>query len=124
MAASNFPILRGLDAQQSRTQDNVSQVLTPVAKALQNTPIMGAPPPSWILPSLLNGYASFGLGTAAPAFHRDALGYVHLKGLLQISVLSEDLIQGTNHVPRLTNLTLLCFVDRRCRAHWSDLQIS
>jgi len=80
MAASNFPILRGLDVQQSRTQDNVSQVLTPVAKALQNTPIMGAPPPAWIRPSCLNGFSTPAtVQFPAASFHKDALGYVHCK---------------------------------------------
>ena len=80
MVSPYFPVLRGPDPQQSRVQDNVQSVLGPVAKSLQNTPIMGAPPPSWIRPSLLNGWTSDTAGVAVIAFHRDALGYVHVGG--------------------------------------------
>lgn len=80
MAASSFPILRGPDAQQSRVQDNVSALVTPVARALQGTPIMGAPPPAWILATPLNGFSTpSSAGFPSISFHRDALGYVHVK---------------------------------------------
>ena len=83
MASNQFTVLRGPDAQQSRVQDNISAVLSSVAKALQNTPIMGAPPPAWILPELQNGFIQFAAGTATCAFHKDALGYVHCGGLVK-----------------------------------------
>lgn len=89
MAADRFPILRGLDAQQSRVQDNVQGVLGPVAKALQNTPIMGAAAPSWIRPDqLLNGWSNFGGAQAPVGYHRDALGYVHVRGYLTAGTLA------------------------------------
>lgn len=83
MASSSFPILRGPDVQQSRTQDNVNGVLQPVAKAVMNTPIMGAPAPVWVLPDLLNGWVNFGGAFATAAFHKDCLGYVHLRGTIK-----------------------------------------
>lgn len=86
MPSSRFPVLRGSDVQQSRVQDNVQGLLGPIAKALQGTPIMGAPSPAWIRPSLLNGFADFGGGYAKAAYHRDALGYVHVKGLVAHAV--------------------------------------
>lgn len=83
MASSQFPILRTPEQpQQSRVQDGIASVFNPVAKALQNTPIMGAPAPAWIQPDLLNGWANIGAQFATAAFHRDALGYVHCKGVL------------------------------------------
>lgn len=78
MASSSVLKLRG-GAHDSRTTDNVSAVLNPLAEAVGNTPIMGADPPAWIRPDLAGGYSQ----TAAPqpitAFHKDALGYVHAK---------------------------------------------
>lgn len=76
----NFPVIRGPDAQQNRTQDGITNVLGSVAKAVINTPIMGAPPPPWIKPSLLNGWISTTAGIAFISFHKDALGYVHVGG--------------------------------------------
>lgn len=73
-----FQRLRG-EGQPTRAQDNVAAVLDPLAEAVGNTPIMGAAPPAWIRPDLTGGYSQ----TAAPqpitAFHKDALGYVHVK---------------------------------------------
>lgn len=64
----------------SRVQDNINQTLQPVAEALQQTPIMGAPAPDWVtLLPLQNGFAATGGGQASPAYHRDALGYVWVK---------------------------------------------
>ena len=77
----NFGRLYGADPQQSRVQDNVQSVLGPLAKAVQNTPIMGAAPPAWIRPSLLNGFTA-GAPFPLPAYHRDCLGYVHVKGFV------------------------------------------
>lgn len=88
MPSSRFPVLRGPDIQQSRVQDNVQAVLGPVAQALQSTPIMGAAPPSWIAPSPLNGWANIG-GIRSPlGFHKDALGYVHLRGYMLAGTLN------------------------------------
>jgi hypothetical protein len=81
VSTSRFPILRGLDVQQSRVQDNVNSVLGPVAQALQNTPIMGGPLPTMTAPSLLAGLVNFNIIFYAPmSWHIDALGYVHLGG--------------------------------------------
>jgi hypothetical protein len=80
VVANRFPVIRTADVQQSRVQDNIAALVTPVAKALQNTPIMGAPPPAWIKPTCINGFTS-PASTAFPvaSFHKDALGYVHVK---------------------------------------------
>ncbi len=83
MAGTVFPKLRGADVQQSRTQDNIAAVLNPLAQALANTPIMGAPPPGWISPSLLNGFSNVGPPFALIGFHLDVLGYFHGKGVLK-----------------------------------------
>lgn len=82
MGSPAFPKLRGADAQSSREQDNVSTQLQPIAVALAKTPIMGAPPPGWIAPSLLNGFVNLGGAFAVAGLHRDALGYVHTKGMV------------------------------------------
>lgn len=82
MASSQFPILRTPEQpQQSRVQDGIANVMGPVARALQNTPIMGAPAPAWIRPDFLNGWVNTGAPYALVAFHKDALGYVHTKGV-------------------------------------------
>ena len=64
---------------EARTQDNIAATVTPIATRLNATPIMGAPAPAWIRPDLVGGYSQ----TAAPqpvvAYHKDALGYVHVK---------------------------------------------
>lgn len=79
----NFLKLRNAgDIQSNRVQDNVSATLGPVATALANTPIMGAPPPSWIRPALLSDFVNVGGGFALTAYNRDALGYVHSKGVV------------------------------------------
>ena len=76
-APTRFQKLRG-DGQPVRTQDNVGAVLDPLAEAVGNTPIMGAPPPPPIRPDLLNGFEDLGDPYALTSYHRDALGYVHL----------------------------------------------
>ncbi len=82
MGSSSFPKLRGADGQASRVQDNISQQLQPIADALAQTPIMGAAAPEWLTPYLLADFTNFG-GIYAPAsFHRDALRYVHGRGLI------------------------------------------
>jgi hypothetical protein len=74
--------LRG-DGQPSRVQDNVGQVIDPLAKAVGKTPIMGAPPPPWIRPNIeaASNYEQAPSSTAVPlpllSYHKDALGYVH-----------------------------------------------
>ncbi len=75
---SRFPVLRSADVQQSRVQDAIAALVEPVCKAVQDTPIMGAPPPPWIYATPINGFAA----PASAAFsrlgyHKDALGYVH-----------------------------------------------
>ena len=78
-APANFLKLRGIDATQTRTQDNINGTLAPVAAALGATPIMGAPPPAWIRPDILNGYGQLAAPLPLCAYHKDALGYVHTK---------------------------------------------
>lgn len=80
-APSQFPKLTG-EGHDSRTQDNVSATLTPLARAISATPIMGAPAPSWIAPDLLNGFTNIGGAFSACGYHKDALGYVHVRGVL------------------------------------------
>lgn len=82
MASPSFLKVRSSDADPSRVQDNVNQTLQPIATALNATPIMGAPPPSWVRPALVGGFTNVGGAQALLAYHRDALGYVHLKGAL------------------------------------------
>lgn len=84
---SNFGILRGPDEQQSRVQDNINAVLSPVAKALQNTPIMGAASPAWTTATLLNGWTN---NTAVlPAqYFKDALGFVHMRAAITAGTLN------------------------------------
>lgn len=86
---SQFPKLRTNEQpQQSRTQDNVSQVLTPIATALSATPLLGAPPPAWVAEDFVGTSWGFYAGVAGsnsasfphPAHHMDALGYVHIRG--------------------------------------------
>lgn len=78
-APSQFPRLRG-DAHDSRTQDNIAGTLTPIASALNATPIMGAAAPAWIAPDLVADFANYGSGFAVAGYHKDCLGYVHGKG--------------------------------------------
>lgn len=69
--------LRG-PAHDARTTDNVSAVLNPLAEAVGNTPIMGAPPPAWVRPSLLADFTQV-TTLQLTSYHRDALGYVWLR---------------------------------------------
>ncbi len=82
MGSPQFPKLRGESPKPGQTQDNVSTQLQPIAKALSATPIMGAPPPDWIKPDLANGYSNTAGGFDVAGYHKDALGYVHIKGSL------------------------------------------
>lgn len=80
----NFVKILGIkDPTLARLQDNVDATLAPLATAVISTPIMGAAPPAWIRPELSAGWVMLAVTSAAysqPAFHRDALGYVHSKG--------------------------------------------
>jgi hypothetical protein len=80
-APSRFPKLR-TEEHSSRVQDNIDGTLGPIAEALNATPIMGADPPAWIRPNLLNDFVNVGGGNALVAYHKDALGYVHVKGVV------------------------------------------
>jgi|ERR1700755_929071 len=84
MPSSRFSLLRQEgDPLASRLQDNINTVLQPLAKNLNATPIMGAPPPPWIKPDLQGDLANAGGGFATAGYHKDALGYVHVKAVLQ-----------------------------------------
>lgn len=69
----------------SRVQDAIWNTLTPLAKRVGATPIMGASPPPWIRPDIIStsGFAQVATGATpflpVTAFHKDALGYVHGK---------------------------------------------
>jgi hypothetical protein len=80
MPSSRFSVLRdAANPLNARVQDNINQVLGPLAKAVMATPIMGAPPPPWIRPDLRADFvptANF----AVPGYFKDCLGFVHLKG--------------------------------------------
>lgn len=78
---SQFLKLRGPE-QPTRAQDNIAGTLEPIAKALNATPIMGAPPPAWIPMSLVGGFAFTGLGQVMPEYSKDALGYVWVRGAI------------------------------------------
>ena len=95
MGSPAFIRIRGEDPQQSRAQDNISQQLQPIAVALAKTPIMGAPSPTWIAPTLLNGFTATLGGYAAPGYHRNALNYVYLQGSIT-NTTAGILVQGTN----------------------------
>jgi hypothetical protein len=80
MAANAFNRLYDAgQPQQSRVQDNLAALVGPVAKALQNTPIMGAAAPAWVPLALASAFTA-ATGYAAPSMHKDALGYVHVRG--------------------------------------------
>ena len=82
MTASSFTKVRGKSPELDRVQDNIGNVLTPVAKAVNDTPIGGASPPPWIPIAVAAGWQNLGGGNAIPAYHKDALGYVHIKGAI------------------------------------------
>ena len=83
MAGSpGFSKIRSSDPIISRVQDMIADQVNPAAKAWAATPIMGAPPPPWVGLSLLADFVNAGGGEAVAASHLDALGYVHLKGLI------------------------------------------
>jgi hypothetical protein len=85
MANPLFPKLRGgtdESGEAARRDDNIDSVLRPLATRLANTPIMGAAAPSWVRPDLTAGWTQVATPFAKVAYHKDALGYVHLKGLV------------------------------------------
>lgn len=63
----------------TRQTANVEAVVGPLARALNPTPIMGAPQPPWIVLDLLNGYATQ-TGFQAPSYFVDCLGGVVFAG--------------------------------------------
>lgn len=75
-APTSVQKLRG-QAHDARTQDNVGAVVNPMARSVGMTPIMGAPPPSWIRPDYAADFVNLALRETA--YHRDALGYTWLK---------------------------------------------
>lgn len=63
-----------------RQQDTTTALLNQIAPQVLATPLGGAPPPAWILLDPLNGYAVVATSFAAPpAYHIDALRYVHTR---------------------------------------------
>ena len=68
-----------------RIQDNISNYVMPVVDAVNATPIMGAPPPGWIKPSLPFGitYLYSGEQLAGTGYFKDALGFVWCNLALQ-----------------------------------------
>ena len=82
MASNALTNLRGKDAGANRQTDAISRLVEPVAKAVMDTPIMGAPPPAWIRANLGSVFAPIGSIYVVPRYHRDALGYVHVQSCL------------------------------------------
>lgn len=78
MASNALTNLRGQNPGANRQTDAISRLVEPVAKAVMATPIMGAKPPAWILPQLLNGFTAVA-GYVPPRYHLNALGYVNLQ---------------------------------------------
>jgi len=82
VTSSRLNTLRGVDPTQTRAHDQAANLLNPIASALGKTPILGAPPPPWV--RLTPGTGLSGVVTStedlSPAYHVDALGYVHLSG--------------------------------------------
>lgn len=74
----------GAQPQQSRVQDNLTALLTPISTALGATPILGAAPPAWISLDVASALVSFVAGSSflRPSYHVDALRYCHHKGNL------------------------------------------
>lgn len=82
MPITVFPKLRGgPDETVTRTQDNVDQVLRPVAQALSRTPIMGVAP-VWIALALDPAFANTGGQLAVAAYYKDPFFRVWAKGSL------------------------------------------
>lgn len=86
-----FTKLLGDNELTSRVQQAIDATLRPVAMALAATPIMGADPPAWRATDLLNGWTNLNATNRNfPPFgyHKDALGYVHLRGYLVAGTLN------------------------------------
>lgn len=82
---TTFPALSGKDPELSRWTQAANAVFRPVAEAVANTPMLGAPPPPWINVGILpaSGYVQVPTGVAPflpkTAHHRNALSYVYGK---------------------------------------------
>ena len=88
---SVFSKLLGENESSSRIQQAIDATLRPVAMALAVTPIMGAAAPAWRATDLLNGWTNLNATNAAfppLGYHKDALGYVHLRGYLVAGTLN------------------------------------
>lgn len=91
MPSSVFSKLLGDSEATSRIQQSIDATLRPVAAALAATPIMGAPAPPWLALDLLGGWTNLNVTNKLfpPAgHHKDALGYVHLRGYLVAGTLN------------------------------------
>lgn len=82
--ATAFPMLQNKDPEFTRWAQAANAAFQPVASALANTPIMGAPPPSWVNLDFAPGAPGARFEQTASAvvvaYHVDDLGYVHTKG--------------------------------------------
>ena len=86
-----FTKLLGENELSSRVQQAIDSTLRPLAAAVGATPIMGAPAPAWRATDLLNGWTNLNATNAAfppLGYHKDALGYVHLRGYLVAGTLN------------------------------------
>lgn len=61
-----------------RSNDAISNLVTPLAQALLATPIRGAAPPAWIGPDLKADFVN--VAGRPSGFHKNALSYVYGKG--------------------------------------------
>lgn len=72
------------------TQNSNSSNLNSINIALRdiNTAIrpLRTPSKDWIVPALLNGWVNYGSGFPDAGYRKDALGYVHLHGLIKNGV--------------------------------------
>jgi hypothetical protein len=82
MAAPNrFGVLRSSDPHVSRVQDLISNTLTPVATAVQNSPLMGRTP-VWIALAADPAFINLGAPYATLAYYVDVLTRLWTKGVL------------------------------------------
>lgn len=80
--ANQLVNLRGSNPGQNRQTDAIARVVDELALQVQATPIGGAAPPAWVRPQLLNGFVDAGAPYNVASYHVDALGYVHLGGVV------------------------------------------
>lgn len=86
MPTNRFNTIRptGTDGAQARQSDSIATAYNRVADAVSRTPILRGELPAWIHPSTLGAdIVNVGGGAAVAAFHKDCLGYVHSRGVLQ-----------------------------------------